>query len=162
MRKKGTTSRALLEALDEPARPRLVRVLQSHRGHDVDEHALGEESGHALRRQAGHALDVGDEVAEPVADDLTDLWIVARRVRLELRLQAGPIRDQIRDVDAPHGVERVFAPLTLGRALERLQRLAHAARDGRLEELLLRPEEPEDVRLRDAGRLRNRLGGGAM
>src|ERR671935_230385 len=69
-------SAAAAEAAVEAPRPRLVGVLQAHRGHDVDEHALREERGHALRRQPGHTLDVGDEVAEPVGDDLADLGVV--------------------------------------------------------------------------------------
>ena len=55
-------------------------------------------------------------------------------------------------------MERLLAALALGRPLERLERLAEAAGDGRLEELLLRAEEAEHVRLRDAGASRDLLG----
>ena len=48
-----------------------------------------------------------------------------------------------------------------GRA-HRLERLVHAAGAAREEELLLRPEEAEDVRLRDAGAPRDVLGGRAV
>src|SRR2546430_3498861 len=159
---KRESSESLLESLEEPPRPRLVGILQTHRGHDVDEHAVREERGDALGRQPGDALDVGDEVAEPVADDLADLGIVTGRIGLELRLQPRAIGDEISHVDATHRVESVVAALSLGGALERLQRLAHAACDGGLEELLLRPEEPEDVRLRDAGPLCDLLRGRAV
>ena len=47
-------------------------------------------------------------------------------------------------------MERLLAALALGRPLERLERLAEAPRDRRLEQLLLRAEEAEDVRLRNA------------
>ena len=59
-------------------------------------------------------------------------------------------------------MQRLLAPLALGRALEDLERLAEAARDDGDEELLLRPEEPEDVRLRDARPAGDLVGRGAV
>ena len=50
--------------------------------------------------------------------------------------------------------------MPFGRPLEHLERLAEAAGDDGLEELLLRPEEPEDVGLRDAGPAGDVLGRG--
>ena len=54
------------------------------------------------------------------------------------------------------------AALALRRPLEELERLAEAAGDDRREELLLRAEEPEHVRLRDPGPPGDVLGRGAV
>jgi hypothetical protein len=59
-------------------------------------------------------------------------------------------------------VQRLLAALALRRALEELQRLAEAAGDARLEQLLLRAEEAEEVRLRDAGPTGDVLRGRAL
>jgi hypothetical protein len=59
-------------------------------------------------------------------------------------------------------VQRVLALQAGGGGVHHLERPAHAAFDRRDEELLLRPEEPEDVRLRDPGGLRDRLGRAAV
>jgi hypothetical protein len=59
-------------------------------------------------------------------------------------------------------VQRLLAPQSFRRALEELERVAVAAADRRDVELLLRSEEPEEIRLRDAGPLRDVLGRGAL
>ena len=59
-------------------------------------------------------------------------------------------------------MQGLFAALALGRPLEELERLAEAAADRGLEELLLRPEEAEEVGLRDAGPPGDVLGGRAF
>ena len=59
-------------------------------------------------------------------------------------------------------MQGLLAALALGRALEQLERLAEAAADGGDEELLLRAEEAEEVRLRDAGPPGDVLGGRAL
>src|SRR5438105_11026998 len=141
----------VLAAVEQARRPGLVRVLEAHGRDDVDQHAHGEETADPRRPEPGDTLDVRHQIAVAVPHDLADLGVVAGGVGLELRLQACPVRDQLLDVDVAHRVERLLAALALGRALESLERLAQTAGDRRLEELLLRPEEPEDVRLRDAG-----------
>src|SRR4029453_19452498 len=65
-------------------------------------------------------------------------------------------------VDRAHRLECLRPTLALRGLLERLERLAEAARDDADEELLLRPEEPEDVRLRDACPGRDDLGRGSV
>ena len=50
-----------------------------------------------------------------------------------------------------HGLERVLAAVAISSPLEELERLPEAAPDGHLEELLLRPEQAEEVGLGDAG-----------
>ena len=62
------------------------------------------------------------------------------------------------DVGVAHRPQRLLAAQVAGGVAEELERLLHAALDGRDEELLLRPEEPEEVRLRDAGRRGDVLG----
>ena len=59
-------------------------------------------------------------------------------------------------------VQRLLAALSLRRPLEHLERLAEAAGDDGHEELLLRPEEPEHVGLRDAGAAGDVLGRGSV
>ena len=54
------------------------------------------------------------------------------------------------------------SPLRRPRPPERLQRVAQAALDGRQEQLLLRPEQPEQVWLRDPGAARDVLRGRAV
>jgi hypothetical protein len=65
-------------------------------------------------------------------------------------------------VRLPDCLERLLATLALGRPLEQLERLAEAAGYGRLEELLLRPEQAEEVGLGDAGPPGDVLGRGAL
>ena len=57
-------------------------------------------------------------------------------------------------------MECLLAPQALGGALEELERVAVAAADGRDVEALLRPEEPEEVRLGDTRPLGDVLGRG--
>src|SRR5206468_748236 len=83
-------------------------------------------------------------------------------VCLELALQAEPVRQQLGLVGRAHRLERLLAALPFGRPLEELERLAEATGDHGLEELLLRPEQPEDVGLGDAGTRGDRLRGGAV
>src|SRR5947207_263248 len=116
----------------------------------VREHALDEEDRDEVGLERGNALDVRDEVAVAGAYHGADLGIVAGRVGLHLELEPLALGQQPLDVGIPHRIERLLAALALRRPLEHLERLAEAAGDDRLEELLLRPEEPEDVRLGDA------------
>jgi len=59
---------------------------------------------------------------------------------------------------APIACSASLAPQPLGSALEEHERVAEAAADGCDVELLLRPEEAEEVRLGDACALRDVLG----
>jgi hypothetical protein len=59
-------------------------------------------------------------------------------------------------------MERLLAPLALGRPLEHLERLPEAAVHGGREEELLRAEEAEEVRLRDPRPAGDVLRGGAL
>src|SRR5207248_10330220 len=59
-------------------------------------------------------------------------------------------------------LEGLLATLALGRALEHLERLAEAPGNRRLVQLLLRPEETEQVGLGDAGPPGDVLGRGAL
>src|SRR6266516_73888 len=158
----GKKERALLAApREEPRRPRLAQVLEVHRRDHVQKHARGEEPADPLRGQVGDALDVRDEVAVAVPHHVPDLGIVAGRVRLHLPAQPNPVGEEL-NVRLAHGLERVLPAFPLGGPLEDLERLPEAARDACLEELLLRTEEAEHVRLRDAGLLRDRLRGGTV
>jgi hypothetical protein len=65
-------------------------------------------------------------------------------------------------VGLPDRPQRVLAARALRRPLHQLERLAEAPRDDCEVQLLLRAEEPEDVRLRDARPLRDLLGRGAV
>src|SRR3989442_8616420 len=137
----------LLAALDQALRPRLGRRGQPHRGEDVHEHAAREEVRDALRAAAGHPLDVVHEVAEAVPYGLADLGIVARRVRSHLAAQVRAIADEQLAVGGSDRLQGLFAALALGGPLEDLERLPEASGVDRDEEVLLRAEEPEDVRL---------------
>ena len=61
-----------------------------------------------------------------------------------------------------HGEEDVALAVCRCGLLEDLEHVAEAAPDGLEEELLLRAEEAEDVRLRDAGPAGDVLGGRAV
>src|SRR5881628_809086 len=87
--------RRLFAAVEQAARPLLVGALQVHGVHDIDEHACGEEATDLRGRQAGDSLDIRHEIAEAVPYDLADLRVVAGGVRLELRLQARAVGDQL-------------------------------------------------------------------
>ena len=127
---------------------------------------MGEELQHLLGRGAGQLLDASVERRELLADGRADLGIGARRVSLELDEQQRPIGQQAH-VGRSDGVERAVAALDRARdvgaaaVLEREPGAGEAAPDDREEEVLLRPEQLEDVRLRDAGPPGDRLGGRA-
>ena len=83
-------------------------------------------------------------------------------VRLQLTLEHRPVALDQACVGLTDRVERLFAGLP-GRGLaERLERAREARVHDRDEELLLRAEEPEEVRLGDTGRAGDRVGRGAV
>src|SRR5438094_3491695 len=143
--------------LEEALRPGRVLVQKIHRGEDVEEHSEGEEVADPVGVRAGDALDVLDERAVALADDRADLGVVAVGVRLHLGAEAGAVVEQL-DVRLADRVEGFLAALAGGGFLEELERLAQAAPDDLDVELLLRAEEAEEVRLRDAGPPRDRVG----
>ena len=102
-----------------------------------------------------------DELAEALADDGADVGVVAGRVRLHLAAEPVRVRADQLAVGLAHRAQRLLAGLALGRLLEGLARLGEAALDRRDEELLLRAEEAEEVRLRDAGLAGDLVGRGA-
>src|SRR5262249_45351052 len=71
-------------------------------------------------------------------------------VALHLHQQLLAVAEQT-GIGARDRLERLVALLALGRLPERLERDLRAAVDGRDEQILLRSEQPEEVRLRDAG-----------
>ena len=100
---------------------------------------------------------------KPRADDRADLRVVAGRVGLHLRPQpAGRLDEHARRRPRRSPCSASSPRLPSAARWNDLERLAEAARDDGDEELLLRPEEPEDVRLRDAGPPGDLLGRGAV
>src|SRR5712691_1470741 len=146
---KKRTGLLLAAALDEPLGPGLVGVEQLHRRDHVEEHPEGEEVRDLLGRQPGDALGVVDECAEAAADDRADLLVVTGRVGLHLTPQPVRVLDDHPRIGLADRVERLLPGEPGGGFAEHLERLLEAALARRDEELLLRPEEPEQVRLRD-------------
>jgi hypothetical protein len=110
------------------------------------------------RHVAGDAFHEGEEVAVAVLHDLPDLRVVTSHVSLHLREQVRPAGPKPLHVSISHRLQRVHPPPALRRAGEELVCLAEAAVADGDEERLLRPEEAEDVRLRDAGAAGDVLG----
>src|SRR5438067_5458581 len=156
-RKKFAPSLRRQAGLEEALRPGRVLVQEIHRGEDVEEHSEGEEIADSVGVRPGDALDVLDERAVALADDRADLRVVAVGVRLHLGAEASAVVEQL-DVSLADRVEGFLAALAGGGVLEELERLAQAAPDDLDVELLLRAEEAEEVRLRDAGPPRDRVG----
>ena len=152
--------------MPQPASSSLIQgsgfVGDLHRREDVQEHPRREELPDLRPVGAGDAADVGDEVAEALADDAADVGILRRRVALHLGAEPDAVRLELLHVGGADRLQRLLAPQALGGALEELERVAVAAADGRDVELLLRPEEAEEVRLGDARPLRDVLGRGAL
>ena len=98
-----------------------------------------------------------DERSVALADDRADFGVVAVGVRLHLGAEADAVPEQL-DVGLADRVERLLTLLAGGGFLEELQGLAQAAPDDLEVELLLRAEEPEEIRLRDADSAGNRVG----
>ena len=126
------------------------------------QHPLREEPRHAGVIQARGALDELDEPAVALAGDPAHVVVLGRGVHVHLQHQAARIVGEHVHVGVAHRLERRLAGLADGGLAHRLERLGHAARGARQEELLLRAEEAEDVRLRDAGPLGDVLGGRAV
>ena len=137
------------------------RVNASIAHQDRQQRALGEERAHRLRRLARGALGQIDEIAPRAADGLADLRVVARRPALQHQHQAVAVGHH-RLVGVAHRVQRVHPLLPAGGIGEDLVEMVDRAPRRREVELLLRAEEPEEVRLRDAGRPRDVLGRGAV
>jgi len=79
-----------------------------------------------------------------------------------LRAQIDPVGRQELAVGLADRLQCVLAPLALGRPLELLERLPEAPGDDRGEQVLLRPEQTEDVGLGDAGAASDVLGRGTV
>src|SRR5215217_7301351 len=90
-----------------------------------------------------------DQAAEALTDDLADVRIRAGGIRLHLRQQHRRVLADQLAVRLPDRLERVLAALPGRRVLEDPKRLVEALPRRREVELLLRPEEAEQVRLRD-------------
>ncbi len=150
----------LLAALDEPPAPVLYRGI--HRGEHVHQHAAREEHGELLGPDAGDTLHVGHEIAEAGPDDRADLRVLAGRVRLHLAPQVDAIRLEELPVGLADRMQGLLAPLPLRHALEDLERLAEAPCDHGQVELLLRAEQPEDVRLGDPRQAGDLVGRGPV
>src|SRR3989442_13278475 len=134
--------------VEHALRPRGLLIQEVHRGEDVQEHSEGEEIAHAFRRRTGDTLDVVEQCAVAVSNDVTDIGVVAVGVRLHLRSEPGAVPQEA-DIRLADRVERFLTRLAGGRILEELERLAQAAAHDLEVELLLGSEEPEQVRLRD-------------
>src|SRR5919109_1433615 len=138
--------------------PTFLRSAELHRGDDVQEHALGEEGADPIRGRSRDPLRVLGEPPEAAFHDLAYFRVVAGRIRLHLRLQAPGILDDLVGIRPTDRQQRFLAFQTCGGRLEHLQRLGQATLYCGDEELLLRPEEAEEVRLRDAGASRDLVG----
>jgi len=134
----------------EAARAAGVPIVFTTWAYDPAEPPSPHDAKSALRIGPGHALHVGDQVAEALPDHAPDVGVVAGRVALELGPQDGRIVPDQLSVGLAHRLERLLAPLALGRALERFECEPQAAlRRGNVK-ALLRPEQSEKVRLGDA------------
>ena len=162
VKKKSSASRqAGPAALDEPLRPGLRAVEGLHSHQDGEQRALGEERAHLLRRVPRGTLGQVDEVAPGAAHALADLRVVARRPALEHQHESVPVgHDGV--VRFAHGAQRLQAGLATRGLGEDGVEVIDRALGGRQVELLLRPEEAEQVGLRDAGRAGDVLGRGAV
>src|SRR5206468_1119825 len=88
--------------------------------------------------------------------------VLTRRVRLHLRAEIRGVAGEPLAVGLPYGLKRLLAFQAGGCRVHHLERPAQAALDRRHEELLLRAEEAEDVRLRDPGSPGDCLGRAAV
>ena len=100
---------------------------------------------------------------ELLADDRADLGVRTRGVGLELDHELGPVVEEAHVRRADRGEDRVAAGRLAGDEvvrgpLHRLPGLLEAEADDGQEELLLRAEQLEHVRLGDAGPGGDRLG----
>jgi hypothetical protein len=137
-----------------------VDLGQVHRRRDVHQHADREEVHHGLVRQPGNPLDLLPQLPESGPGGVTDVRVLAGRVRLHLHQQQDPVVEQ-RLVRVRHRRHRLLAgQLTRGRR-ELVSHPAEAPLDQRQEQRLLRGEQAEQVRLADAGPARDLLGRGS-
>ena len=126
-------------------------------GRHVAEHALGHERAQLLRACARQLAAHLVQLREARRHAGPDLGVVGRGVELQLERELVAIREQ-RDVGLPHAQQTLVRAVADRRAAERLgDALEGAVRDGE-EERLLGPEQPHDVRLRDAGALGDAVG----
>ena len=99
--------------------PRLPHAVELHRRDDVHQHPGLEEVTDVLSRCA---RGLGHERCKPletIADDGSDVGVVARDVRLELQQEPGAVLEQAR-VRSAHRVQGFLAGAALGRPLERV------------------------------------------
>ena len=132
--------------------PRVAGDLrQVHRGRHVQEHPGGEERADLLLGGAGQPGDELPELGVAAAGGRADLGVGARGVGLELELEHLAVGEQV-DVRVAHRLEPVALAGRLGRPREQVGEPCVAAFDAREEQLLLRAEQAEQVRVRDARR----------
>ena len=150
--KKRAPQLAVLQPSISRVAPRRRVLVEPHRGDDVQQHPLGEEPrAPSSRRRAGDPLDVArrgrrSRCARPRGSR------GPRRPRRPAAAAGARSRslDQLARRPRP-SPERLLARLPSAARCEGLERPPEAARVGGEVELLLRAEEPEEVRLRDAG-----------
>ncbi len=96
--------------------------------------------------EAGRALDVRGQSGEALLDDTPDVRVVASCIGLHLHPQLLAVVDHL-EIGIAHAVFRLARRSTRdGLAKDRLG-LRKAELDGGQEELLLRAEQPEEIRL---------------
>ena len=149
--------------LEEPAQgPRLRRALDLEGRSDVEEHALGEESVDLFLRRATVAFDRLIQSSELLANDLPDVLVATRRVGLQLDTQQVTIGEEPHIGEA-HQVEvrarRIVFGAALGRFVEDQACPLEAVSDDGEEEFTLRPEQLEQIGLRDTDRAGDRFRG---
>jgi hypothetical protein len=143
-----------------PLRP-VGYVVERHGGRDVEQHAPGDERAQLVGAGARQPLDLLDDLAVLRPRDRADVGVRARGPDLHLELEQLAILEHPAVGHAhrgEHGRLRMVGVPALGRPAERLKRALARALGAGQEEVLLGAEQPEQVRVRDPRRPRDRLG----
>ena len=130
---------------------------------DVEQHPVGEEVP-GLLRAARPPASATSPTSSP-KPSRTCAWISGSRGRVALHLeqQRVPVGQQLSSYAWPIAFSRSLSGAAAAASAERPRRPARRQRsDAGEEQLLLGAEQPEQVRLRDAGLARDRLGRGAV
>ena len=141
----------------------LIRdLLQVERRDHVQQHPVGEELPDLLGRRAREPRDLVHDPAVARAHVRPDHGIGAGGIALHLEQQRGPVGQQLLGVSPAHRRQHLVLRDALRRGAERLEDAPVRDVVAGEEELALGLEEPEQVRLRDPGLARDRVGRGAL
>src|SRR4051794_15746630 len=146
----GASRLALAEQTAQ--RPRVGFAAELESSGDVEEHPLREEAVDLLVRRPTVLLHRGIQVCEFVSDDPPDVLVAARGVCLELDSKQVSVRQELHVCQAHQVEDRALLTvigLSSGGLLEDQAGPLEPMPDDRKEQFPLRPEQLEQVWLRD-------------